>query len=142
MRVGVFFGRSSVSSPAGVTDAVGAFDWRLREDLFEVAELAGGAANLELAFFCDYRDAGGVIAAILEFAESLNDDGDNLLRAYVSDDSAHGRGLLKITVQQTRLACKLGWGWGTFVPVVGGLGYWDETVQTGVRAPCQRLILA
>ncbi len=44
--VGVFFGGAAVGGPAGVADAVRAFDGVGREDGVEVAELAGGAAEL------------------------------------------------------------------------------------------------
>ena len=45
--VGVFFGGAAVGGPAGVADAVGAVDGVVAEDGVEVAELAGGAAELE-----------------------------------------------------------------------------------------------
>jgi hypothetical protein len=45
--VGVFFGGAAVGGPAGVADAVGAVDGVAGEDLGEVAELAGSAAELE-----------------------------------------------------------------------------------------------
>jgi hypothetical protein len=44
--VGVFFGGAAVGGPAGVADAIGAVDGVFGEDLGEVAELAGGAAEL------------------------------------------------------------------------------------------------
>ncbi len=87
--VGIFFCRSAVGGPAGVADAEGAVDGVGGEDGFEVAELAGGAAELEPAGATGDRDAGGVIAAVLETAQALNDDGHGGLRANVSDDSAH-----------------------------------------------------
>ncbi len=45
--VGVLFGGAAVGGPAGVADAVGAVDGRFCDDGFEVAELAGGAAEGE-----------------------------------------------------------------------------------------------
>ena len=44
--VGVLFGGAAVGGPAGVADAEGAVDGVVGEDGFEVAELAGGAAEL------------------------------------------------------------------------------------------------
>ena len=49
--VGVFFGGAAVGGPAGVADAVGAVDRVGGEDVGEVAELAGGAAELEAGGF-------------------------------------------------------------------------------------------
>ena len=54
-----------------------------------LTELAGGAAELEAVGAAGYGDAGGVVAAVLEAAQTFNDDGDDRLRANVSDDSTH-----------------------------------------------------
>ena len=64
------------------------------DDLFEIAELAGGAANFELASGIDDGDAGGVVAAVFELAQAFDDDGNNFLRADVADNSAHAGTLL------------------------------------------------
>jgi hypothetical protein len=45
--VGVLFGGAAVGGPAGVADAEGALDGAGGDDGFEVAQLAGGAAQLE-----------------------------------------------------------------------------------------------
>jgi len=89
MRVGILFGGAAVGGPAGVADAEGAVDGLFVEDGFEVAELAGGAAELEAAGAAGNGDAGGVIAAVFETAQPLDDDGHRRLGANVSDDSAH-----------------------------------------------------
>jgi hypothetical protein len=47
MGMGVFFGGAAVGGPAGVADAEGAVEGMLAEDLFEVDELAGGAADFK-----------------------------------------------------------------------------------------------
>ncbi len=44
--VGVLFGGAAVGGPAGVADAEGAVDGVVGDDGFEVAELAGGSAEL------------------------------------------------------------------------------------------------
>ncbi len=78
--VGVLFGGAAVGGPAGVADAVGAVDGRGGDDGFEVAELAGRAAELEgVGGFGGAADgdAGGVVAAVLEAAKTFNDDGDD-----------------------------------------------------------------
>ena len=88
--VGVLFGGAAVGGPAGVADAVGAVDGVVVEDVFEVAELAGGAAELEAVAIAGDGDAGRVVAAVLEAAQSLNDDGDDFSTvADVTDDAAH-----------------------------------------------------
>jgi hypothetical protein len=72
--VGVFFGGASVGGPAGVADAVGTVERMFAQDLFEVDELALGAADLNCgAGGAADGDAGGVIAAIFEAAQALDD---------------------------------------------------------------------
>jgi hypothetical protein len=74
-----------------VTDAEGASEGVVGDESFEVAELAGGAAELELAVGgAGDGDAGGVIAAVFETAQAFDDDGDGGIGANVSDDSTHG----------------------------------------------------
>ncbi len=87
--VGVFFGGAAVGGPAGVADAEGAVDGGVGDDGFEVAELAGGAAELEAVGASGDRDAGGVVAAVLEAAQAFNDDGDDGLRSDITNDSTH-----------------------------------------------------
>jgi hypothetical protein len=89
VRMGVLFGRTAVSRPAGVTDAERARQRPLTEDTFEILEPAGGAAHVQGAVVED-RDARGVVAAILESLQSLDDDADRALVPDVSDDSTHG----------------------------------------------------
>ena len=87
--VGVFFGGAAVGGPAGVADAVGAVDGVFGEDVGEVAELAGGSAELEGVAAAGDGDAGGVVSAVLEAGEAFHDDGDAGLRTDVTDDSTH-----------------------------------------------------
>ena len=75
--VGVLFGGAAVGGPAGVADAEGAVDGAVGDDVFEVAELAGGAAQCEAVGAAGYGDAGGVVAAVFEAAQAFNDDGDD-----------------------------------------------------------------
>jgi hypothetical protein len=51
MRVGVLFGGTPVRGPACVADAVRAVDRTESNRLFEVAQFAFGAANLEIVAF-------------------------------------------------------------------------------------------
>ena len=76
--VGVLFGGAAVGGPAGVADAVGAVDGVGGEDVGEVAELAGRAAELEAGGgAAGDGDAGGVVAAVLEAGEAFHDDRDD-----------------------------------------------------------------
>jgi hypothetical protein len=85
--VGVLFGGPAVGGPAGVADAEGAVYGGVGDDGFEVAELAGGSAQEQAFGASGYGDAGGVVAAVFEAAETFNDDGDDGLGADVTNDS-------------------------------------------------------
>ena len=87
--MGVFFGGAAVGGPAGVADAEGAVEGRVGDDVFEVAEFAGGSAQGEAFGATGYCDAGGVVAAVLEAAKTFNDYWDDRLRSDISDDSTH-----------------------------------------------------
>ena len=58
MGVGVLLGGAAVGGPAGVADAEGAGDGAGGDDGLEVAELAGGAAQLEALRAAGDGDAG------------------------------------------------------------------------------------
>src|SRR5215469_3381391 len=94
MRVSVFFGGAAVGGPAGVADAIGAFERRLGNNFLELAQLARGSTNFELAGFGDDGNTCGVVAAIFKLAKTLNNNGHNFLGADVADYSAHARCLL------------------------------------------------
>ena len=74
VRMGVALGRPAVGGPAGVADADGAGDRRLAEAGLEVDELALGAAALDPAVD-QGGDAGGVIAAIFQALQRLDQAG-------------------------------------------------------------------
>ena len=56
--VGVLFGGAAVGGPAGMADAVGAFDGVSLENGGEVGELAGSAAELQAVGASEDGDAG------------------------------------------------------------------------------------
>src|SRR5207245_6028282 len=87
--VGVLLRGPAVRLPAGVADAEGPLDLLEAQALLEIAQLAGAAHHLDGAAVDD-RDAGGVVAAVLEAAEAVEEDAADLLRTDVADDSAHG----------------------------------------------------
>src|SRR5687767_6729738 len=88
MRMRILLGRPSVGGPSCVAKAV---QPRQRLGLnrgFEVDELARAAADLDTTVL-HHRNAGRVVAAILQSPKAIEDDGDDGFRADVSDDSAH-----------------------------------------------------
>ena len=89
MRMGVLFGGAAVRGPARVAQAVDAIDGGEANGFFEIAQLARGAAQFELAVVIDHGDAGGIVSAIFEAAKPIEDERDNLLRADISDNAAH-----------------------------------------------------
>ena len=90
-RVGVALGRLAVRRPARVGDAVAAAERLARQLLDQAVELAFGAPGLETAVL-DHRDAGRVVAAVLEAPQSVDEQRNDLAGSDVADDSAHGPG--------------------------------------------------
>ena len=78
-----------MGGPAGVADAVGAIERLEADGLFQVAQLAFGAANLQLVSVAGDGDSGRVVAAIFQPPQAINDDRNDLLFADVSDDATH-----------------------------------------------------
>ncbi len=95
--VGVLFAGAAVGSPAGVADAVGAGKRLETNYLFEVAQLALGATDLQAFAIAGNRDSGRVIATIFEAPEAVDDDGHDLLFPNVSDNATHERKLLGLS---------------------------------------------
>ena len=71
VRMRVALGRLAVGRPAGVADADGAVERRLAQPVFQIAQLALGAAARQRAAF-QRRHARGVIAAIFEALERVD----------------------------------------------------------------------
>ena len=89
MRVGIFFGRTAVRGPTRVAYAVRAIDRIFLQDVFKIAQLAFGPANLQLVIFVNSGNAGGVVAAIFKLAQALDDQRHDLFVSDVSDYSTH-----------------------------------------------------
>jgi hypothetical protein len=96
VRVGVFFGRAPVGGLTRVADAVDALERALANRFFEISQLAGGAANVELAVLGDYGDSGGIIAAIFQAAQAVQNERDDFFIPDVTNDSAHSKILPEI----------------------------------------------
>ena len=84
---------ASEGRPARVADAGAAVEGFAGDERFEVFELALAAQHVEGAVF-EHRHAGRVVAAIFEALETADEHRDGVLRADVTDDSAHGERLL------------------------------------------------
>src|SRR5580698_1067036 len=85
----IFLGGATVRSPARVADSVSTVE-RLKADyFFQIAQFAFGAPHLQAFAVTADGDPGGVVAAILQTPQPLNNDRDNLLLTDVSHDSAH-----------------------------------------------------
>ena len=89
MRMGVLFGGTTMSGPTGVSDAVGAIQRFIADDLFQIAQFALGAPDLQSLAIAGDCDSGRVVAAVLESPETFDDDRDDLLFPHVSDDATH-----------------------------------------------------
>ena len=86
--VGVVDRRLSVGCPAGVPDPDGAGQGLLGDDLFEPPYLAFRTTALDRAID-QGRDAGGVVAAIFEPPQTLDQQGRYVAFPDDSDDAAH-----------------------------------------------------
>ena len=88
VRVGVGLVRLAVGRPAGVADADGARERRLGELDLEVAQLALGAPALQPPVL-QRGDAGGIVAAVFEPLQRLDDLRRDRRLAEDADDAAH-----------------------------------------------------
>ena len=89
MRVRVGGVGYAVGGPARVRDAGGARDRRRGIQRFELPDLAGRAHARELSVF-QHRDAGRVVAAVLQRLEAGDEQGHDIALGDGSDDSTHG----------------------------------------------------
>ena len=89
VRVGVALARHAVRGPARVRDAEAAVGRVGVERVLELAHLADGAQALDLAGAVQHGDARRVVAAVLQPAQSLDQDRDDVPVSNGSDDSAH-----------------------------------------------------
>jgi hypothetical protein len=87
--MGILFSRAAVGGPAGVANAVSSVQRTEADRLLEVAQLTFGSTNLEFMTFSNYRNAGGIIASILEFAQSIDYQWHNLFISDIPDYSTH-----------------------------------------------------
>src|SRR5262249_37144450 len=79
--------------PARVADAGCSIERLLAQHGVQVVELPDGAAHLDV-MIADRRQPGRVVAAVLELAQSGDENGRGFPRTDVSDDSTHGASVL------------------------------------------------
>jgi hypothetical protein len=89
MGMSVLFSGASMGGPAGVANAVTTMQRILTDGLFQVAELAFGAADLQLVSVAGDSNSSGVITAVFEPAQALDDDRNYFFFTDVSDDATH-----------------------------------------------------
>ncbi len=90
VRVGIALARHAVGRPAGVRDAELAVHRALVERVAQFLHLADGAQPAHLLATVQHGDAGGVVAAVLEALQPLDQDGDDVAVSDRTDDAAHG----------------------------------------------------
>ena len=88
VRMGVALGRPAVGRPAGMADADDAGERLAREPVLEVAQLALGAPAVELAVL-QRGDARGIVAAIFEPLERVDQRARHRLAPENADNAAH-----------------------------------------------------
>ena len=94
VRVGVALARHAVRRPARVRDAEVAVRRVGVERVLQLPHLADGAQPLDVAGAVQHGDAGGVVAAVFEPPQALDEDRNDVALGDGTNDSAHGRSLL------------------------------------------------
>ncbi len=85
----IFFRRTAVRGPARVPNAVGAVQRLQADGFFQVAELALGAPQLQSLPVAGHCNSSGIVAAILQPPQALNDDWNYTLLTDVADNATH-----------------------------------------------------
>ena len=78
-----------MGGPAGMGDADGTGDILGRGHFLQVAHLALGLVDDEVAPVADERHAGAVIASVFEPGQALDQNGIGLPSSDIADDSTH-----------------------------------------------------
>ena len=86
--MGVVLGRAAMRRPAGVADADRTVQRLFQQHGFEIAQLALGAAALQLAVL-QRRDAGGIVAAIFEPLQGVDQLARDRALSENADNAAH-----------------------------------------------------
>ena len=87
--VGIFFGGASVGRPASVANPICALQRVLAERFFKVAKLAFSAADVQSLGTASHRDTRGIVSAIFQPPQTLDDDWNYLLATDIADNPTH-----------------------------------------------------
>ncbi len=90
VRMGVVRGRRAVRGPARVGDAGKAGQAGFLDLAFQFGHARGAARTLQRAIDMQ-RHAAGIVAAVFEALEALQEDGRDIALRYCADDAAHGK---------------------------------------------------
>ena len=88
MRMRILLRRFAVSRPTGMANADQPVDGLFRQRLLQIRELTDAPAHFDF-FTLHHRHAGRVVAAVFEFGQPGEQNGDRFLVADISDDTAH-----------------------------------------------------
>ena len=91
MRMSILLSGTSVRSPARVTDAIGALERLVANNLFQIPQLAFSPADLKSIAVPGYSNACGVVSAIFELSQPLDNHGHYALWTYIANDATHTR---------------------------------------------------
>jgi hypothetical protein len=72
-----------------VTNSIGPVERAEPDDFLKIAKLSLGPTHFEQVAFVDHSDAGGIVTAIFELAQTINDQRHNLLVSNVANNTAH-----------------------------------------------------
>ena len=104
--MGVEVVRSAVGGPSRVGQADRGMRRPIGDRGLEIDQLAGPLLDEQVAGVVDERDAGRVVAAVLEPLQSFDEDGARFPRSRVSDDAAHA---VESSVRARRLPADGSW---------------------------------
>jgi hypothetical protein len=89
MRMRIRFRRRAVRRPARMGQAGPRLHALAAHEFVEVGDAPGGTQTLEPAVLVDERDPGRVVAAVLQFADALDQQLHHIARGRRADYSAH-----------------------------------------------------
>ena len=88
--MGIVLGRFAMGCPAGMGDAQVADGGMSVERAFQFHYLAGGTHPLDAAIGVEYGNAGRVVTAVFQPAQTFEQDGGDITLSDGADDSTHG----------------------------------------------------
>ena len=88
VRVGVLIGRLSMCGPARVADAESSGRRLLRHEFCERSDSPGALARFDVLAITD-RNPGGIVAAIFEATQTVEQDGSCFRTSDVTDNATH-----------------------------------------------------